>query len=554
MGYRGIYRQAWQCMLLALVVLAARFGVVSAAASDQVVCVGDCDGSGDVTVNDLITMVNVALGNAPLAECSSGDVDGSLQITIDEIIEAVRGALAGCSVAPTATPTMTVPPTPTASPSPTRIPGDFWAPGVAYTSIAEPGPRGLIDRRGLIHAHSVYSHDACDGMPVVNGVRDPVCFDDFRRGLCQSKHDFVMLTDHDESFGDTPYPEALLYRADRGDELVMHDGNPAASWSGCPDGSHALIMAGCESGTMPVGLEEHVADQPARSEIYEAMTAEAIEALRAKGAVALVSHTENWTVAQLHDLPLDGFEMYNVHANLLLNVSKAAQFVLRLNDPGLMAPDLILLGIISEDPRYLTRWGSVLASGEKRVTTMATDCHRNTFKQLMQDGERVDSFRRMMMWFSNHLLVQPKADGSFDDRDLKEALRAGRLYGAFEVMGYPEGFDYHAEVGSQTFEMGAEVQLTDQPVLHVARPSVRHLDPNHEPPQLTLRILRAIDNGFEEVASGSAALAFTPTQAGAYRAEVRMVPLHLREDLRNDATAVLAHDFVWIYANAIYVR
>jgi len=172
----------------------------------------------------------------------------------------------------------------------------------------------------------------------------------------------------------------------------------------------------------------------------------------------------------------------------------------------------------------------------------------------MQDGERVDSFRRMMMWFSNHLLVRPKTDGSWDDRDLKDALRAGRLYGAFEVMGYPEGFDYHAEVGDQAYEMGDEVPLADQPVLHVSRPSVRNLDPNREPPVLKLRILRAITNGFEEVASGDDALTFTPTQPGAYRAEVRMVPLHLREDLHNDATTVLAHDYVWIYANPIYVR
>ena len=69
--------------------------------------------------------------------------------------------------------------------------------------------------------------------------------------------------------------------------------------------------------------------------------------------------------------------------------------LLRINDPGLMQSDLILLGVMSEDPRYLKRWGSVLASGAKRVTTMATDCHRNTFKQLMQDGERVDSYRRI---------------------------------------------------------------------------------------------------------------------------------------------------------------
>ena len=244
-------------------------------------------------MNELVTLVNIALGNAPLSACAAAIATAAATITIDEIIAAVNSALSGCSRRSDCHADRTTPPTPTVTPSPREYPGSSGSRGSPTRRCRRPGPRGLVDRRGLIHAHSVYSHDACDGMPVVNGVRDPVCFDDFRRGLCQSKHDFVMLTDHSESFGDTPYPEALLYRAERGDELVMHDGNPAASWAGCPDGSHALIMAGCESGTMPVGLEEHVADQPERGQIYSAETAEAIEALRAKGAVSLVlAHRE----------------------------------------------------------------------------------------------------------------------------------------------------------------------------------------------------------------------------------------------------------------------
>jgi hypothetical protein len=91
-------------------------------------------------------------------------------------------------------------------------------------------------------------------------------------------------------------------------------------------------------------------------------------------------------------------------------------------------------------------------------------------------------------------------------------------------------------------------------VLKVAMPHIQNLDPTRTPPMLISRILRAIDGGFEEVAKGSGDLSFTPTQAGAYRAEVRIVPLHLREDLNGDADADLAHDYVWIYSNAIYVR
>jgi hypothetical protein len=59
-------------------------------------CTGDCDGSGDVTVNELILMVNIALGNADISTCVAGDADGSGDITINEIIGAVGFALNGC--------------------------------------------------------------------------------------------------------------------------------------------------------------------------------------------------------------------------------------------------------------------------------------------------------------------------------------------------------------------------------------------------------------------------------------------------------------------------
>jgi hypothetical protein len=71
--------------------------VVPSPTATIVPCVGDCDGSGDVTVNELITMVNIALGNASLNSCPAGDADHSGAITIDEILRAVNHALNGCA-------------------------------------------------------------------------------------------------------------------------------------------------------------------------------------------------------------------------------------------------------------------------------------------------------------------------------------------------------------------------------------------------------------------------------------------------------------------------
>ena len=60
-------------------------------------CIGDCDGSGSVTVDDLVTGVNIALGLRPLSDCSSFDVDGSGTITVEELILGVNSALRGCT-------------------------------------------------------------------------------------------------------------------------------------------------------------------------------------------------------------------------------------------------------------------------------------------------------------------------------------------------------------------------------------------------------------------------------------------------------------------------
>ncbi|MBI3783512.1 MAG: hypothetical protein HY270_08930 [Deltaproteobacteria bacterium] len=59
-------------------------------------CPGDCDGSTEVTVDEIIRLVNIALGAADLETCRAGDLDHSGEITVDEIIMAVNSALNGC--------------------------------------------------------------------------------------------------------------------------------------------------------------------------------------------------------------------------------------------------------------------------------------------------------------------------------------------------------------------------------------------------------------------------------------------------------------------------
>lgn len=59
-------------------------------------CVGDCNGDAEVTIDELVTMVNIALATQPVTGCSAGDANGDGEITIEEIISAVNSALNGC--------------------------------------------------------------------------------------------------------------------------------------------------------------------------------------------------------------------------------------------------------------------------------------------------------------------------------------------------------------------------------------------------------------------------------------------------------------------------
>jgi hypothetical protein len=61
-------------------------------------CPGDCNSDTEVTVNELVFMVSIALGEDVVATCTAGDRNTDGTITIDEIILAVNAALSGCVV------------------------------------------------------------------------------------------------------------------------------------------------------------------------------------------------------------------------------------------------------------------------------------------------------------------------------------------------------------------------------------------------------------------------------------------------------------------------
>lgn len=59
-------------------------------------CVGDCNDSGSVTVNELVVGVNIALGSASIDACLAFDTNDDGTVTVNELIAGVNAALGVC--------------------------------------------------------------------------------------------------------------------------------------------------------------------------------------------------------------------------------------------------------------------------------------------------------------------------------------------------------------------------------------------------------------------------------------------------------------------------
>ena len=59
-------------------------------------CLGDCDMNGRVTIEDIIRIVEIVLGQRPPTDCPAGDLGSDGQIGIPDLVAAVINALQGC--------------------------------------------------------------------------------------------------------------------------------------------------------------------------------------------------------------------------------------------------------------------------------------------------------------------------------------------------------------------------------------------------------------------------------------------------------------------------
>ena len=69
-------------------------------AVDSPSCAVDCNGDGHVDIEELISGVAIALGNASLQRCEAADSNQDERVSVSEIVAGVDNALVGCGAGP----------------------------------------------------------------------------------------------------------------------------------------------------------------------------------------------------------------------------------------------------------------------------------------------------------------------------------------------------------------------------------------------------------------------------------------------------------------------
>ena len=431
-------------------------------------------------------------------------------------------------------------------------PEAFWREPVPTETL--PAPDGYRWARSIVHLHSTHSHDACDDEPrIEDGAYNLPCVESLRQALCDARIDVAYQTDHPTHMAEVPFVDLLHIRD--GDEPISDDiGNPIASWIVCDSGHRVLLRAGAEDALMPVGMTRHVPGTPEeRDALMNEYTAEAGAAMRETGAHLWVAHTEEKNFDDLQRVGIDGIEVYQLHANIdprsreehlgLDPVGNIGDLFPLIFGETRMHPDLAFLGIVDDNEPSLALWAQLLQE-RPVVGTAGTDAHENTFPNVMRDGERLDSYRRMMSWFSNMLLVE----GELNLESAHAALGSGRVLIVFDLFGSPEGADFYVHSGDARHEMGSTLAWSEGSELRGTVPIPR-LDTGEEG-AARARVLRARGAEWDEVAllqPGSFELPLT--EAGVYRVEVRTTGAHFLSYL-DTAPHFAERDVPWLMTNA----
>ncbi|REK06702.1 MAG: PHP domain-containing protein [Planctomycetota bacterium] len=315
---------------------------------------------------------------------------------------------------------------------------------------------GYDDVRVLLHVHSHFSHDS--------------------RGTIE---------------------EIVAAAKEAGVRVILFSEHPASTYDYVEDGHRGevdgvLLIPGAETSGFLAYPKQSVQDQkPDSPQAY-------CDLVRATDGMVFLCHLEERMDWEIDDLT--GSEIYNTHAD----VKDEPRFMASLRNPVTM---LTLLGAIKQYPQevfgalldypadYLARYDE-LCQTTRLTGVSANDAHHNQgFRATVTEGGKVlledaldkklaeldpdkitplkllvsgkqpgdvifeldlDPYVRSFRHVSTHLLLD-----EVNEQSVREALKQGRAYVAFDWLADPTGFVFRADRGDKNWPIGSEVPLAD---------------------------------------------------------------------------------------------
>jgi hypothetical protein len=364
------------------------------------------------------------------------------------------------------------------------------------SKMSDQTPNSKFEIIGNFHMHTHYS----DGV----GTHQDLAMAAVRAGL-----DLITVTDHNVWVGGK---EGWYAHPETGKEVLLLMGEEVHDEERSPQVNHYLCL----------GVDGEVCQYAPRPQ-------ELINAVRQHGGLGFIAHPIE-RAAPLFDEPeipwvdwevtgFIGIELWNYMSEFksLLSTKPAAVF-------AAFFPSLLITGPF---PETLALWDNLLRNGAKVVAIGGADAHANVYS-LGPLKRPVFPYDYLFSAVNTHVLLDEplSRDVTAAKAQALDALRAGRVFVAYDLAGDARGFRFTATSSQGTVSMGDEMRPNGPVTLHVASPLPAGM--------------RLLKNGREVARARGRALTYETDEPGIYRVEA-----YRRYRIKPRG---------WVFSNPIYIR
>ncbi len=233
---------------------------------------------------------------------------------------------------------------------------------------------------------------------------------------------------------------------------------------------------------------------------------------------------------------VDGIEVINLSSlwKKTWNQSKASVFYSFFSYP--FNGKLSLLRLINEIPGYLQEWDGIVEKFGEKSGFFSNEATSQVFN-VFSSNINFPSLELIFSVGSNHVFLKSELTGDpkKDRQKIFSALQDGSFYFSFDILGNPRGFESYIRTDDNIHNLGAKVNLDDNPEIIVKLPMDILV-----PYEIVI-----FKNGNRVATFNKPSVSYLIKEKGSYRVIVRVIPTLPLPDGRQW--------FTWIYTNHFHI-